>query len=112
MVVDTKYVTVHNTTRFSFTTMGLYKINLKATFNGIDPTVASWIVLLQNDTPHRHFDRWDENADTYHYTDSSLYINITNSDDVYGINGFSSIDDFGISQNIITNQLSIEYVVP
>ena len=112
MVLNTDYITVHNSTRFSFATMGLYKINLKTVLTGIDATFAYWIILLQDDTQYRHFDRWDEIDDSYHYTDSSLYINVTNSDSVYGILGYGSVDDFSVSSSSITNQLSIEYVVP
>jgi len=44
--------------------------------------------------------------------DSSLYINVNNSEAVFEIVCFST-DDFDISTSgAVTNQLSIEYIVP
>ena len=112
MVLNTKYVTAHNTTSISFATMGLYKINLKVIFTNIDASFAYWIILAQDSADYRHFDRWDEIFDSYYFVDSSLYINVNNSEAVFEIVCFST-DDFDISTSgAVTNQLSIEYIVP
>ena len=112
MVLNTKYVTVHSTTRFSFAKVGLYKINLKAMFSSINVANEYYAFLYRNSSQFRHFYRWDDIDDYYYSVDSSLYINVTNSDTVYGIVGFSPGDDFGVSSSDQGNQLSIEYVVP
>ena len=112
MVINTKYVTVHNSTRFSFAKLGLYKVNLKAYFSSIGAGYEYYAFLYQNSSQYRHFARMADIDDYYYSVDHSLYINVTNSDTIYGIVGFSPGDDFGISSGNQANQLSIEYVVP
>ena len=112
MVLNPEYITVYNNTKFSFATLGLYKINLNAIFEGIINTADYWAILIRNSSNFRYFDRWEDENNFYHYTDSSLYINVTNSDTMYGIIGWSDIDDFAIASSAISSQLSIEYVVP
>jgi len=112
MVLNPEYITVYNNTRFSFATLGLYKINLNTIFEGIVNTADYWAILIRNSSNFRYFDRWEDENNFFHYTDSSLYINVTNSDTIYGIIGWSDSDDFGIASSAISSQLSIEYVVP
>lgn len=114
MVLNTEYVTVHNNTKFSFSKMGLYRINLNILFEGIINTAGYdyWAILTRNTSNYRYFDRWENEDDPYHFIESSMYINVTNSETTYGIIGYSGVDDFAVASTAISNQLSIEYIVP
>lgn len=115
MVLDSNYVTQENNTRFSFTAIGIYKINLNMIFYDFIVGETYWVYLLKNNTKTDRFDRWERNTaldDTYHFVHSSVYINVTNVNDYYEINPFCYTDEFFPSADSNYNQLSIEYVVP
>ena len=53
------YLTQSNTTRFSFTTLGIYKIYLNAILTDYEINSTYWVNLLVYDLEMDCFDRWE-----------------------------------------------------
>ncbi|MBN2157034.1 MAG: hypothetical protein JW776_13405 [Candidatus Lokiarchaeota archaeon] len=119
IVLETNYVNVINSTRFSLIVPGLYKINLAVVFGGIlDVDSTFWVYLMENNTEKAYFERFSTGnpvIDIFYYAKGSLYINATSAENYYEIrawtgaaSGFRVATDSG---SPYFNQLSIEYVL-
>ncbi|MHA1111956.1 MAG: hypothetical protein ACTSRE_12690 [Promethearchaeota archaeon] len=112
MVLDTTYVNVINSTRFSLPTAGLYKINIIMILGELSPGYIYWIHLRQNNSIVEYLDRFytdDTNLESFCFVSTSVYLNSTGDDSYYEINPYSS-DNFDVGSPQSFNQLSIEYI--
>jgi len=111
--LDLTYVNVINSTRFTFSIAGLYKINFNVILSDLQPSNTYWLILLRNITIIEYMARFTTDnpiVDPFQFTPSSVYINSTSANDYYEINVYgTSILNVDLTQTF--NQLSIEYVI-